>query len=347
VAFFFGCLLYGAGIWLLAQIFHINAENADGFWWWAVGVLPFALVFDTVLLHVLFVALMATWAGVEVLGYGNLGAWIFGRRPYFPAGAYSLLALCLPGFWWAYRKHSVQALSVYVPLIAWWVILQPFAWKLEANPVYFIGAVGSLLLLVAEAHPEGSPMAIPYRAYGGLLLAGVLIPLSYKAFHEDNHAWQRTPQDLYLACAIVVLAAVSLTAIVPMFMGWRPGLTSTRDAVFGLVKREVVPIGMLLLMTAFGFWNAIVGEALLPTVLANAAMIVFALWLIQVGLRNDRGALFVGGVVYFLLWAVLRYIDLFGEFGGMLGAAVVFFLCGATLFGVALFWRQRKAVQVV
>jgi hypothetical protein len=31
----------------------------------------------------------------------------------------------------------------------------------------------------------------------------------------------------------------------------------------------------------------------------------------------------------------------------MLGAAVVFFLCGATLFGVAFFWRQRKAVQVV
>ena len=43
VAFFLACLFYGAAIWLVGQIFHINAGDADGFWWWAVGVLPFAL----------------------------------------------------------------------------------------------------------------------------------------------------------------------------------------------------------------------------------------------------------------------------------------------------------------
>jgi hypothetical protein len=47
-----------------------------------------------------------------------------------------------------------------------------------------------------------------------------------------------------------------------------------------------------------------------------------------------------------LLWAVLRYVDLFGAFGGMLGAALVFFICGAVLFGVALYWRNRKAVPL-
>jgi hypothetical protein len=84
--------------------------------------------------------------------------------------------------------------------------------------------------------------------------------------------------------------------------------------------------------------------AFVPTLLANAAMLVFALWLMQVGLREDRGQPFAAGVLYFLLWAVLRYVDLFGDMGGMLGAAVMFFLCGASLFGVALYWRQRKAV---
>ena len=39
--FFLGCLLYGAGIWLVAQAFHINSHYPDGVWWWAIGVLPF------------------------------------------------------------------------------------------------------------------------------------------------------------------------------------------------------------------------------------------------------------------------------------------------------------------
>jgi hypothetical protein len=85
----------------------------------------------------------------------------------------------------------------------------------------------------------------------------------------------------------------------------------------------------------------------MPTILANIAMVVLALWLIQVGLREDRGRPFTAGVLYFLLWAVLRYIDLFGDLGGMLGASAMFFLCGATLFGVATYWRKRKVVRHV
>ncbi len=83
-------------------------------------------------------------------------------------------------------------------------------------------------------------------------------------------------------------------------------------------------------------WHLIIGEPLLPTIVANVAMIFLAFWLMGVGLREDRGQPFAAGVVYFLLWAVVRYVDLFGDFGGMLGAALMFFLCGGALFGVAL-----------
>jgi hypothetical protein len=75
-------------------------------------------------------------------------------------------------------------------------------------------------------------------------------------------------------------------------------------------------------------------------------MVVLALWLIRFGLAEDRGRAFGAGVAYLLLWAVLRYVDLFGEFGGMIGASMMFFLCGAVLLGVALYWRQRKAVSL-
>jgi hypothetical protein len=84
---------------------------------------------------------------------------------------------------------------------------------------------------------------------------------------------------------------------------------------------------------------------LLFVILANVAMIVLAFWLIHIGLRDNRGRPFAGGVLYFLLWTILRYVDLFGDFGGMIGAAMMFFLCGGALFGVAFYWRNRRKIQ--
>ena len=92
-----------------------------------MGVLGFALCLETPLLHLLFVVLMALWAGMEVIGFGDLGMWLFGRWPFLPNGAYSLPLLALPGFPWAYRRNSPLTLGLYAPLVAWWVILQPFS----------------------------------------------------------------------------------------------------------------------------------------------------------------------------------------------------------------------------
>jgi hypothetical protein len=82
-------------------------------------------------------------------------------------------------------------------------------------------------------------------------------------------------------------------------------------------------------------------------ILANVGMVGMALWLMRVGLAEDRGRPFIFGVLYFLLWAILRYIDLFAGMGGMLGAALMFLLVGAALFGLGMFWRKRKAVRHV
>ena len=342
-AFFFGCLLYGMGIWLLAQIFQVSGHYPDGFWWWALGVLPFALACESLVMHVLLVALLATWVGTEILGFASMGAWLFGRIRVVPNGAYSLLLFAAPCVWWAYRKGSAKAVGLYVPLIAWWVILQPFAWGLNANPVYFIGAVGGLLLLAAEAHRPGSAMAVPYRFYGASLVAGVLVPLSYHDFNRMTVDPMQGLAALYQTIAVAVLAVVVLAEVV--FARRRRDETgSYLQAMIGVARRQWVPCTLIAVMAGLGIYQGVFDEPLAPTIAANLAMVALSLRLMQTGLQEDRGRPFAAGVMYFLLWAVLRYIDLFGAFGGMLGGALMFFLCGATLLGVAYFWRHRKAV---
>ena len=331
--FFLGCLFYGAGIWLVAQVFHIKAHYPDGVWWWAIGVLPFALCLETRLLHALLVALLGLWAGIEVLNFDHLGAWLFGRWDWLPNGAYSLPLLALPGMMWAYRRQSVQTLSLYVPLIAWWTVLQVFAWHLGSNPFYFIGSVGALLLVAAESHAAGSRFAVPYRYYGSLLVGGVLVPLSFYDLNKHlvgEWASRVGPSAVLGLLALAVVLVIHRT----------------------IPRRQAIPLGLALLMAVLPLMSAgcrnsscADAAAVLPTVLVNVAMVTGAFWLMQVGLREHRGRPFGAGVLYFLLWAVLRYVDLFGDFGGMLGAAMMFLMCGGALFGVARYWQGRKEVR--
>lgn len=94
-------------------------------------------------------------------------------------------------------------------------------------------------------------------------------------------------------------------------------------------------------MAFLSLWYSLVREPFLPTILANIAMLSFGIWLMMLGVREERGRPFAAGVLYFLLWTPLRYIDLFGDVGGMLGGAGFFFACGVFLFATAWFWRQR------
>jgi uncharacterized membrane protein len=348
VASFLACLFFGAAIVLVAQIFHISSDNPDGIWWWAVGTLPFALMLDTMLLQALYVGLLALYAGWTIFGSASSGPGWFRLSA---NGLYSVPLLALPGLLWAYRKGSAKTAALYAPLLAWWVILQPFAWRLEVNPIYFIGGVGGLLLIVAQCHPEESVMAVPYRFYGALLTAGVLIPLSYHEFNREIRSPDLPVGMLVEMVAIAILALLSVAAAGELER-WSAGSKGrvVRTRLEGLIlanRRRLLPLGLTLFFALLAFWRAIVAEPLVPTILANLAMIALAIWLMQLGLRENRGLPFSAGVLYFLLWAVLRYVDLFGDFGGMLGAALMFLLCGATLFGLAWYWRRRAEVRHV
>jgi len=349
LVFFLGCLFYGTGIWLVAQIFHLNAHYPDGVWWWALGVLPFALCLDALLLHALLVALLGIWAGIEVLGFSDLGIWFFGRRGFIPNGAYTLPLLALPGLVWAYRKNSPATVGLYAPLLAWWVILMPFAWRSTANPTHFIGAIGALFLLISESHRSGSPFAVPYRLWGALLTTGVLVPLSYYDFNRTMLRHGSGPGGFWQTLTIVALAFATVAVASAVQHRLRGGPTRFSARVADIIRRQWLPLTLVLLMAFLAVWESFCRSlgaaektALVPTILANVAMIGCGLLLITVGLREDSGRQFAGGVLYFLLWAVLRYMDLFGDYGGMLGAALMFFLCGAALFGMALYWRKRK-----
>lgn len=367
LAFLLGCLLYGVGIWQLAQIFHVQSHYPDGIWLWALGTLPIAMCLDSPLVHVLYAALLALWVGTEALDYGRFGYWLLGIRRWDvpPHAAYSLPLLALPGLLWAYRKQSPLAASLYALVLAWWVVLQPVVWGHSPIVVYAIGTAAGLLLLASQAHQPRSPMAVPYRLYGVLIAAGVLLPLSSASFHyELLHAVR--PESALPAAAILTVIALATTLLVSWVRSIvDPQWSSAGESLRAGLRRQWLPVSLIGLMIGLCLWGWACGapgpryvnymqrsallltpDVLAPTLACNAAILVLCVWLLRLGVSDDRGRPFAAGVLLFLIWSVVHYVDLFGAGGGLLGAAAMFLACGAILFIVARFWRSRLTKRI-
>jgi hypothetical protein len=319
------------------------------------------LCLDTLLMHALYAGLLAIWVGTEIFGFPAFRPWWFGH---LANGAYTLPLFVVPGLLWAYRKQSAMTIAIYAPLLAWWAILQPVAWHWDVNPIYFVGLAGALLLLVAEAHRTGSRMAVPYRLYGVLITGGVLVPMSFADFTIELLHYSRLHQNFAAGLVIALFGAAATLGAVML----QQRDTADKTPFVAILRRQWLPLALVLFLAGTCFWCGAFGDyntqhpyhdhsmrtmekwspqVLLPAAAANVGMIVLALWLMRVGLREERGQLFATGVLYFLLWAVLRYVDLFSGVGGMLGAALMFLLCGVGLFAVARFWHVRKETSHV
>ncbi len=352
IATFLGCCLFGCGIWQIAQVFHINSQNADGVWYWALGILPFALFLESALLHAFLVVILATWVGTEILGIGSNRWWGWWR---VPSGCYTLPLLAAPGILWAYRRKSEKTLAIYLPLVAWWLILLPIAWNKDLNPAYFIGAIAAVFLAFAESHRIGDPMSSPFRLYGAAVIVGLLFLMGFLDFQREmlGHSGGWT-----LVQGIAILA-VGLGIIAVLNQWGAPHPDDSPEFIPRFFQRFWLPAGLVVMFGGLSLWSLLSGfersqygrgsgldhwtwPVLVPVLITNVATVTMAVWLMRVGLREDRGRPFGGGVVLFLAWAIARYVDLFGEIGGMIGASLMFFLCGVGLFGLARFWSHRK-----
>jgi len=60
-----GSLLYGAGIWLVAQMFHLSAHFPDGLLFWMLGILPIAYVCSSHAVLIEASLLLTAWTVAE------------------------------------------------------------------------------------------------------------------------------------------------------------------------------------------------------------------------------------------------------------------------------------------
>src|SRR5687768_13243210 len=93
-----GTMLYGAGIWLVAQIYHIDEHYPNGFLLWALGALALAWILESLPHALLATVLLAIWGSSEVFHFHDPNFW-----------ALALLSVGLLPLCW--RKQSALLLA--------------------------------------------------------------------------------------------------------------------------------------------------------------------------------------------------------------------------------------------
>ena len=354
VCFFLGASFYGCGIMLIGQIFHVDGEPSAALWWWAIGTWPIVICQESLLLHALLVGLVGLWCFAERTALSTQDSEsLFGVNLLTQVS--SILLFAGPSIALAYRRKQASLLRLYVPLLSWWLSLICDPWWFygeysHCRQFFVIASVGGLLLLVAQAQPRNSDLATPWLICG-VVMAGVamLITSSFNSYGDDqwNWHWAMSPSGLWIISVVLMVLAIVVPLVAARSQGQWTNIGDLLRSLKVTLRRDFVLLGYTLCMAAAAVqpYEESAVTRNLELVFVNLCMLAGSLWLLLVGLRDDRGLPFVLGLLYLLLWITSRYFDLFGK--GMLTTALFFFACAGLLFGIVAYWRYRHRKREV
>lgn len=320
-AFFLGGLFYGASIMLIAQIYHIGEHFPDGILWWALGVLPAALLLDSVLLMTFATTLGFLWFFVET----ELGFY----PTLFPVFIAALL-------WQAVRgKQSNLLFLALLAAVGLWAEYT-LAWWLPGERYYAVGAehlalgVGLVLALYALGKWLVSREVHRWRDHGTLVelwaLRFILVFMVVMSFEEP---WRELIRYDWKIPGTTMAVGAALSAVA---IGLAQASRTYRIPIAAFAACYLLGLAGVMLIDdreyALGF-----------QVVTNLALIATGMWLVVRGIREGVSHAFYLGVLVILATGLLRYIDLVGDY---VGATLLFIVFATILLSAARYWRRQQ-----
>jgi len=318
-----GSVLFGAGIWLIAQVYNIDEHFPNGFLCWGLGALALAWAMDSILQGLLAVVVLTFWGCAEVVGFGTSNDW-----------SWVLIALGAGAM--AVRRKSTLLLTVVLAALYVLILNNAGHWDAEAGAFMAAMALSVLLLAVRLLAAGGRlwPGAIKTLTFFGI--AGFLICsflLSFKGEAGDLLEWTSEHEP---GGALMVyrwgLPAVALIAWV-----W---LVARR--LLGSVRR--VPTEEWLCPIALVYcqgmaMTGVPGDSEFAAWVFNLVVLgVAAAWMVR-GCRDGLLRPTILGSVVLAVLVFARYFDLFEN---LAVRGTVFLILGGLLFAEGFFYRKLR-----
>ncbi len=312
---FFGTLLYGNGIWLIAQVLHIQGHFPDAFLWFGIGAGMCAFL------------LRSTWIGIETAIL--LLAWVVASTAATQRPVYLFLAAWPAVLALAYRSRSPVTLAIAAFTLPLWSFFSTVPGASE--PVFLAAAAVSAcgLYVVGEWHPEDSPMKLPWHLAGVLPLLLAFIPLLITEVHRNANTDDGGVSRLAIGIVVAGTACVATLA--------RRGVRDAATAAVAVVTASLFAWTMAL---AAGVSRA-QPFVLAATIAFSVLALLLAVSFIRTALQTNQAHDFAAGVLFAVVFLAVRWTSVIHN---MFLSGLIMLGAGAGLLFVVRLWRRRDRV---
>ena len=321
--FLLGNMIYGAAIILIAQVYHLGEHMPDGIFWWALGSLPVALLLQSRVLMLLSLLLAGVWFATEV----SLG--------FYPA-LYPLFILS--AVWLLMRVNTSLLLFLLTVLsVVFWVeFTLAYLWREGRQFEFHVEhlAVSAALFIFAYAFAQWLLLrpAVSAGDYGAFLkvwcLRFALILLLVMSFEDPWRELIEASWQHWQALMVVLTPLLSLS----MLLAYRAGRLWALLAIIAVYVLAFVWVGL----------SQNPEHAPVLQVLDNILLLAAGVGLIVRGVQAGISHYYYLGILTVLVTALVRYIDLIGDY---VGASLLFTLFAFLLLGAARCWKRGQLGQ--
>jgi uncharacterized membrane protein len=317
-----GTMLFGAGIWLIAQIYHIDEHYPNAFFVWGLAALALAWAMPSVAQALMAVLLIVLWECFEVFDFSSptyLGPWIV---------LFGIIPLA-----WLQRSRAL----LFVALVAFIALYALGAGRVEGDLVLAAMFYCACLYLAASRlctrseFPESAPVfaTVGFSVY--------LVLLYILTFHEATRALLGLSPEGALQWSYVILPLVAALSVWLILLA--TGAWQQADA---MRRWNAGLISFSMLLMCFELVGISREQAGFFTLMFNLGFLGHCLVMIVAGTQRLSWKQVTLGCVLFSALMFARFLDLFDS---LLMRSLFFLALGAGLFLIGNFYSRRKKLQ--
>jgi uncharacterized membrane protein len=317
-----GTMLFGAGIWLIAQIYHIEEHYPTAFLIWGFGALTMAWSLPSIAHGIGATLLFVLWNCFEAFDFKN---------PHL-ISPFLILAGIMP-FAWLRRSRVL----VTVCLIGYLATLVASVSMLEGDLAVLVLFFNACMLIGMSVVVRQRNLFVEigpvFSFIGFVIYLAILFILSF--FHRGKGVWtvrfDHFMESLFFFS--YALAAIGTWA-------WAIWPTARKTPwPDNLINRQYYGVWVTLALMILNTLGLIPLRGWLGMAAFNILFLYHCIIMIVGGCRTLNLKTTVTGCVLFAVIAMARYTDLFFS---LLARSLVFFIAGAALFSVGLYYSRTK-----
>ena len=321
-----GTMLFGAGIWLVAQIYHINEHYPNAFFIWGCGALAMAWALPSISHAITAAILLLLWNSFEAFDFKNPQQW----------SPFIILAGLVP-MGWFYRSRALLATTI----SAYMVMLSFCVASVSGDLAFLIVFLSACILIAAGMivrcsgnFPESGSI---FSFIGYLVYLGTLFVLSF--YHRGRGMFtvdfDNVLESVYFFGFSAVAIGLFAWILWLYFKSPKNVPTNLNINFYGVLITLCVAVLNTVGVIGLKGWA---GAAVF-----NMIYQFHSLALIVTGCRALNVKFTTIGCLLLAFISIARYTDLFVS---LLARSSVFLIMGVTLFAAGFYYsRSKKQLQ--